>query len=174
MGVLSLSRRADLLNGIEARNWRNVWESVMLPDLFLLGSKYLGRFKTDLWTSPVTAALRSLAVANDGARLNILGAIPYHSLGCSHPHLVADAPYEEYERRMLPQELAERSAEFKLFLAFQADSLGVEPSVLSDVAETLASRVFRGTQMMDSRDWRSLLAGFASIMPKDIKQALEQ
>src|SRR6267378_4111282 len=174
MGVLSLSRRADLLNGIEARNWRNVWESVMLPDLFLLGGKYLDRFKTDLWTSPVTAALRSLAVANDGARLNILGAIPYHSLGCSHPHLVADAPYEEYERRMLPQELAERSAEFKLFLAFQADSLGVEPSVLSDVAETLASKVFRGAQMMDSKDWRSLLAGFASITPKDIKQALEQ
>src|SRR6202521_3374445 len=173
-GVLSLCRRADLLNGIEARNWRNVWESVMLPDLFLLGGRYLDRFKTDLWTSPVTVALRSLAVANDGSRLNILGAIPYHSLGCSHPHLVADAPYEEYERRMFPQELAERSAEFKLFLAFQADSLGVEPSVLSDVAETLASKVFRDAQMMDSKDWRTLLAGFASIMPKDIKQALEK
>jgi hypothetical protein len=174
MGVLSLSRRADLLNGIEARNWRKVWESVTLPDLFLLGGKYLERFKTDLWTSPVTAALRSIAPANDGSRLNILGAIPYHSFGCSHPHLVADAPYEEYERQMFSEGLAERSAEFKLFLAFQADNLGVDPSALSDVAETLASRAFRSTQMMDSKDWRSLLAGFASIMPKDIKQALEQ
>jgi tetratricopeptide (TPR) repeat protein len=174
MGVLSLSRRADLLNGIEARNWGRVWESVTLPDLFRLGGKYLGRFKTDLWTSPVTIALRSMAAANDGSRLNILGAIPYHSFGCNHPHLVADAPYEEYERQMFPEELAERSAEFKLFLAFQADKLGVDPSGLSDVAETLASKAFRSTQMMDSKDWRSLLAGFGSIMPKDVKQALEQ
>jgi hypothetical protein len=171
---MSLSRRADLLNGIEARNWGKVWESVMLPDLFLLGGKYLDRFKTDLWTSPVTVALRSIAGANDGSRLDILGGIPYRSFGCSHPHLLAEAPYEEYERRMFPEELAERSAEFKLFLAFQADSLGVEPSALSDVAETLASRAFRNAQMTNSKDWRSLLAGFASITPRDIKQALEQ
>ncbi|HEV2195986.1 MAG TPA: hypothetical protein VGR55_10420 [Candidatus Acidoferrum sp.] len=174
MGVLSLSRRADLLNGIEERNWRDVWASVTLPDLFLLGGKYLERFKTDLWNSPVTASLRSITAGNDGSRLNILGGIPYHSFGCSHPHLIADAPYEEYEEKMFPEELAERSAEFKLFLAFQADSLGVEPSALSDVAETLASKAFRDIQMMDSKDWRSLLAGFASIKPKDIKEALEQ
>ena len=87
---------------------------------------------------------------------------------------MVDAPYEEYERRIFPQELAERSAEFKLFLAFQADRLGVEPSALADVAETLASKVFRNTQMMDSKDWRSLMTGFGTILPKDIKQALEQ
>ena len=174
MGVLSLSRRADLLNGIGEGNWREVWESVTLPDLFLLGGKYLERFKTDLWSSPLTASLRSVVAGNDGSRLNILGPIPYHSFGCSHPHLVADAPYEEYESQMFPDELAERSADFKLFLAFQADNLGVEPAALADVAEALASKAFRSTQMMDSKDWRSLLAGFANIKPKDIKQALEQ
>lgn len=174
MGLLSLSRRADLLNGIEQQNWSDVWASVTVPDLFLLGGKYLERFKTDLWESPVTASLRSIAAGNDGSRLNILGAIPYHSFGCNHPHLVADAPYEEYERKMFPEELAERSAEFKLFLAFQADSLGVEPSALSDVAETLASKAFRGIQMTDAKDWRALLAGFASIKPKNVKEALEQ
>lgn len=174
MGVLSLSRRADLLNGIEQQNWRDVWASITLPDLFLLGGKYLERFKTDLWDSPVTASLRSLAAGNDGSRLNILGAIPYHSFGCNHPHLVADAPYEEYERKIFPDELAERSAEFKLFLAFQADSLGVEPSALSDIAETLASKTFRGIQMTDSKDWRSLLAGFARMNPRNVKEALEQ
>src|SRR5207249_9495903 len=75
---------------------------------------------------------------------------------------------------MFPEELAERSAEFKLFLAFEADSLGVEPSALSDIAETLASRAFRSIQMTDSKDWRSLVAGFAGITPKDIRQALER
>jgi len=174
MGVLSLSRRADLLNGIEEGNWREVWESVTLPDLFQLGGKYLERFRTDLWNSPLTASLRSLVAGNDGSRLNILGPIPYRSFGCNHPHLVADAPYEEYESKMFPDELAQRSAEFKLFLAFQADTLGVEPSDLGDIAETLAAKAFRSTQMTDFKDWRSLLAGFASIKPKDIRQALEQ
>jgi hypothetical protein len=174
MGVLSLSRRADLLNGIEAANWRKVWDSVTLPDLFLLGGRYLERFKTDPWSSPLTSSLRSLLAANDGSRLYIFGTIPYRTLGCSHLHLVADAPYEEYERQMLPEGLAERSAEFKLYLAFQADIFGVEPSALSDVAEALASKAFRGAQMMDSMDWRSLLAGFGTINSKDVKQALEQ
>ena len=85
-----------------------------------------------------------------------------------------DAPYEEYERKIFPEELAERSAEFKLFLAFQADSLGVKPSALSDVAETLALKAFRSTQMIDAKDWRSLLTGFASVTPKNVREALEQ
>ena len=174
MGLMSLVRRADLLNGIEARDWRKVWDSVTLPELFMLGGKYLERFKVDAWSSPVTVALRSVAASNDGSRLNILGAITYHSSGCSHPHLLVDAPYEEYERQQFPEELAERTAEFKLFLAFQADNLGVEPSALANVAETLASKAFRAAHMVDSKDWRSLLAAYGTIRPKDVKQALEQ
>lgn len=174
MGLLSLSRRASLLKGIESRNWRTVWDSITLPDLFVLGGKYLDRFKTDPWSSAVTAALRSETANNDGSRLNILGGIGYHSFGCTHPHLQVDAPYEEYERQLFSDELAERSAEFKLFLSFQADSGGVEPSALAGVAETLASTAFRTAHMRDSQDWRSLFDAFGTIMPRDIEQALEQ
>jgi tetratricopeptide (TPR) repeat protein len=173
MGLLSLSRRADLLNGIESRNWREVWDSVTLPDLFALGGKYLERYKTNPWSSPATDGLRHVAADNDGSRLSILGAIPYHSFGCGHTHLLADAPYEEYERYMFPEAIAERSAEFKLFLAVRADSLGVEPSALGGVAEVLAAKAFRAAQMRDFRDWRSLLAAYASVTTGDLKQALE-
>lgn len=174
MGLLSLSRRADLLKGIESRNWRRAWDSITLPDLFVLGGRYLDRFKTDPWSSPVTAALRLAAAANDGSRLNIVGGIAFHFFGCTHPHLLVDAPYEDYERQLFPTGLAERSAEFKLFLSFQADSQGVEPSALAGVAEPLASMAFRSSHMRDSQDWRSLLDAFGTIMPKDIEQALEQ
>jgi tetratricopeptide (TPR) repeat protein len=174
MGLLSLSRRADLLNGIESRNWRKVWDSITLPELFMLGGKYLERFKADPWSSPVTSALRSVVATNDGTRLDILGAIAYHAAGCTHPHLLVDAPYEEYERQQFPEELAERSAEFKLFLAVQADNVGVEPSALANIAEPLASKAFRSAHMSDGRDWRSLLAAYGTIKPKDVKQALEQ
>jgi hypothetical protein len=174
MGLLSLTRRADLLTGIESRNWRKVWEAITLPDLFALGGRYLERYKTDPWSSPTTAALRSVARSNDGSRLYVLGAVPYHSFGCSHPHLQADAPYEEYERHMFPVDIAERMAEFKIFLAFQADSMGLAPAALDRVAEALAAKAFRNAKMTDFKDWRSLMAGYASITAKDVKQALEQ
>jgi tetratricopeptide (TPR) repeat protein len=174
MGLLSLSRRADLLTGIESRNWRKVWDAVTLPDLFVLGGRYLERYKSDPWSSPATAALRSVAHSNDGSRLSVLGAVTYHSFGCSHPHLLADAPYEEYERHMMPVDIAERMAEFKIFLAIQADSMGLPPAALDKLAEPLAAKAFRNAKMTDYKDWRSLMAGYASITTKDLKQALEQ
>jgi hypothetical protein len=88
--------------------------------------------------------------------------------------LQTSAPYEEYERRLFPDEIAERSAEFKLFLVLQADALGVQPPVLAGVAEALASKAFRGAKMADFKDWRSLLAAYSSISANDLKQALEQ
>jgi tetratricopeptide (TPR) repeat protein len=174
MGLLSLSRRADLLTGIESRNWRKVWDAVTVPDLFALGGRYLERYKSDPWSSPATTALRAVARSNDGSRLYVLGAVTYHSFGCSHPHLLADAPYEEYERHMMPVDIAERMAEFKLFLAIQADSMGLPPAALDKLAEPLAARAFRNAKMTDYKDWRSLMAGYASITTKDLKQALEQ
>ncbi len=174
MGLLSLSRRADLLNGIEARNWRKVWDAVTLPDLFALGGKYLDRFKSDPWSSPSTAALRLVAASNDGSRLNVLGAVTYHAFGCNHPHLLPNAPYEEYERHMFPAEIAERAAEFKLFLVALADGMGVEPLALVKVAEPLAARAFHSANMTDARDWRSLMRAFASIAPNDLREALQQ
>jgi tetratricopeptide (TPR) repeat protein len=174
MGLLSLSRRADLLTGIESRAWRKVWDSVTLPDLFELGGQYLSHYKTAPWSSPVTAELSATAALNDGSRLSILGPIPYHSFGCGHPHLRLDAPYEEYERFLMADEIAERSAEFKLFLAYRADGGGVEPSVLGGVAEDLAAKAFRAAKMNDPRDWRSLLGAYSSISSSDVKEALKQ
>jgi hypothetical protein len=147
---------------------------VTLPDLFALGGRYLERYKSDPWSSPATAALRSVAHSNDGSRLSVLGAVTYHSFGCSHPHLLSDAPYEEYERHMMPVDIAERMAEFKLFLAIQADSMGLPPAALDKLAEPLAAKAFRNAKMTDYKDWRSLMAGYASITTKDLKQALEQ
>jgi len=174
MGLLSLSRRADLLSAVETRDWRRAWDAVTLPDLFALAGKFLGRFPSDPWPSPTLAALRQTATLNDGSRLNILGAIPRHSFGCDHPHLLQDAPYEEYERHMFPSELAERVAEFKLYLAYLADGLGVQPSALSRVAEPLAAKAFRNAKMMDAHDWRAVAAAFSSITAADLREALQQ
>lgn len=174
MGLLSLTRRSELLGGIQSRNWSQAWDAVTLADLFALGGRFLERYPTDPWPSPVLAALRTVSASNDGSRLALLGAVTYHSFGCSHPHLQPNAPYEEYEHHLFPDEIAERSAEFKLFLVHLADNLGVEPPSLAGVAEPLAAKAFRSAQMADYHDWRSLQAAYSSISANDLKQALEQ
>ena len=171
-GLLSLSRRADLLNGIQERDWQQVWTSITLPDLFTLGGNYLKRYPSGPPSSQVTTQLRAYVAATDGSRLDIFARIPNQVLGCSHTHIVADAPYEEYERQLLPISLAERTAEFKLFLAYLADSLGVEPADLSQVTEKLAAKAFRISHMTDYHDWRSLLSAYSSITNVDLKSAL--
>ena len=172
-GLLSLSRRSDLLNGIEQRNWQQVWASITLPDMFKLGGSYLQRFPNADSDSAVAAQLRLTASTNDGSRLNILGSIPNHVLGCDHTHLVSDAPYEEYERQMMPTFMAERTAEFKLFIAYRADSLGVRPGDLSSAAERLAAKAFSISHMTNYHDWRSLLLAYASITNQNLKDALQ-
>jgi hypothetical protein len=174
MGLLSLARRADLLSAIETRDWRRAWSALTLPDLFALAGKFLTRFPSDPWPSPTLAALRQAVTLNDGSRLNILGSVPYHSFGCDHPHLLQDAPYEEYERHLSPAAISERVAEFKLYLVYLADSMGVEPSALSSVAEPLAAKAFRNAKMMDAHDWRAVTAAFSSISPADMREALKQ
>jgi hypothetical protein len=162
------------LSAIEARNWRRAWDAVTLADLFALAGKFLARFPNDPWSSPTLVALRQAATVNDGSRLNILGPIHYYSFGCNHPHFLPDAPYEEYERHLFPGALAERVAEFKLYLVYLADGMGVEPSSLSSVAEPLAAKAFRNAKMMDPHDWRAVTAAFSSIGAVDLREALQQ
>lgn len=171
LGLLSLSRRADLLNGISSRDWRQVWASIALPELFSLGERYVKNHPTDLWTSQATLALRDAQRTDRDPHLNALGAIPTHIFGCNHPHLLTDAPYEEYEHH-LSVEMGERAAEFKLFLVFQADHLAIEPAVLENAGEPLAIKAFRKAQMTDYRDWRSLLNAYASVSPADVQEAI--
>jgi hypothetical protein len=172
MGLLSLSRRAQLLNGIASRDWRRVWDAITLPEMFALGARYARQFPTDPWPSEAAVALRAGEKTHSDGQLNILGAIPGHIFGCNHPHLLSDAPYEEYERH-LPAQMGERSAEFKLFLAFQNDRLGLRPEVLDNVDENLAVKAFRKAQMIDYRDWRSLFNAFASVSPSDLQREIK-
>jgi tetratricopeptide (TPR) repeat protein len=171
MGLLSLSRRAQLLNGISSRDWPRAWNSITLPELFALGARYPKQFHTDPWPSEATPALRAAEKTHDDGRLNVLGPIPSHIFGCNHPHLLSDAPYEEYERH-LPSEMAERSAEFNLFLVFQGDRLGLGPESLEKVDEPLAVKAFRKAQMTDYRDWRALMNAYSSVTPADLTQAI--
>jgi hypothetical protein len=172
LGLLSLTRKAALLTALAVSDWKSVWEALTLSDLYFLGDRYLERYATDVWQSPPTRALRRLAAHNDGSRLQLLGGEFGDTLGCSHPHLRSAPPYEEYEKQLLPGRLAERSAEFKLYLAKYADETGIPAAALGTLAEPAARGILKKVQMSDIHDWRSLLSAYAALDSKAIEGGL--
>ncbi len=172
LGILSLSRRRELLNAIASEDWKAVWNSVTLSDLQFLGERYVTRYKQSPWNSPVDAALREASAHNDGSRLNLLGAVPVALYGCAHPHLAPLGPYEVYERRLFPAELAERVAEMKLYLSALLDKLGLPAAALPALAEPAARIAFRSMHMADDHDWAQALSAFGAMDEKTVEASL--
>jgi hypothetical protein len=160
--------RAALAQG----DWLTVWSQITLSDTYFLGERYLARFPKDPWDSNATRALRENVSRNDGSRLHWFGASLTDSFLCAHPHLRIGAPYEDLEKDLLPFRLAERAAEFKLYLARQADLSGIPAAALGVLAEPSARAVLRGGQLTDIYDWRSMLAAYAKLNESTFAEAL--
>lgn len=174
LGLISCARRAELLNGIEARDWKVVWSVVTLSDLYFLADRYLARNKTDLWQSPVTVSIRRELDRKRISRQDVIGASLPELFACDHPHMLFLAPYEEYARYMLPDKLAERTAEFKLYLAVSADSLGVPAAALGLIAEALARQILGSAKMSDLRDWSAIPAAMERLNDSMLKAVLDK
>jgi hypothetical protein len=172
LGLLSLTRRNDLLNAISTRDWRAAAESATLGDLFNLSARYLARYsEANPWESPATVALRELASRNHGERLEWLGPVMPNLLSCVHPHLTPLPPYEDYEGYMHPNRLSERASELKLYLAALSDREGIPPAALGVLAEPAAVRTLRRIKMADVRDWRSVVAAYSLIDSRVFEEA---
>ncbi|MGH9591456.1 MAG: hypothetical protein ACRD5L_00085, partial [Bryobacteraceae bacterium] len=154
LGLLSLTRRANLIAALAERDWGTVWSCVTLSDLYSLGGRYLERYAADGWQSPATRALR--AAHGDGARLGLETAIPY----------------EDREKEILPDKIAERSAEFNLYLARYADTVGIPAAALGALAEPAARVMLKRMQLADAYDWRSELATYAELDGKTLLGAI--
>ncbi|HLY16624.1 MAG TPA: hypothetical protein VKR61_05340, partial [Bryobacteraceae bacterium] len=154
LGILSLGRRAALLDAVRAGDWRAAWQCVTLSDLYFLSGSYLARYPADPWDSPVTRHLRTMPAGARAAQLAGVGASHPYLNGCDHPHLIRLAPYEEYERVLMPTAMAERVSEFKLYLLEYAGEAGIPAAALGAVAEPVVLEILRKAQMADMKDWR--------------------
>ncbi|SPE39377.1 hypothetical protein SBA3_320005 [Candidatus Sulfopaludibacter sp. SbA3] len=173
LGLLSTTRRAQLLDGIAARDWESALSAATLGDLFALSGRYLARYSKDSWQSPVVVALRQAPPAADESRLRALGGSSVELMGCAHSHLAVLGPYEQYEWLLLPYKLAERAAEFKLFLADVAGRVGV-PAATLGFAEPLARQMLVKARMADVHDWRAVTRSFAGLDETMLESALDQ
>ena len=173
LGLLSLTRRADLIKAIEARDWPRAWRSITLGELFHLAPRLAARHPQLPWHSPLTAAWKPSQQAARPERMRWLGLIAPVLCDCSQPLLSPAAPYEALARQLMTQPVAQRTAEFKFYLAYLADSLGMPPSALAAVAEPLARRGFQKMKFADPRDWSSALAAYATLTEADVWEELE-
>jgi tetratricopeptide (TPR) repeat protein len=175
-GILSLSRRRDLLNSIASGSgrdvWSRVWQDVTLSDLLALADRYLARYSESPWNSPVDLALRHAARLSDGSSLRILGSLPATLYGCNHPDLVTLATYEEYEHHLFPTQIAERSAEMNLYLANLMDRLALPAALMPVIAEPVAKKAFSAMRMSDERDWMAAIRAFNAIDGNSIGTAI--
>ena len=173
-GLLSPARRSDLLSAVSTRSWARVWNAVTLSDLYALGVRCAALCDASLLRSPVAVLLRVASSHNDGHNLDLLGPVPSNLYGCSHPHLLESAPYEQYERHMFPTDIAERSAEFKMQLVLAADQAGISPAALGAIAEPLLRDVLSKAEMSSLDDWRSLLDSWASLSARGVEEKFEE
>lgn len=172
-GLMSPARRSELLSAIEARSWPRVWETVTISDLYYLGLQCAAVCTRSVLNSQVAASLRKASSSDDGRNLDLLGPVLSVLYGCSHPHLLQTAPYEQYVRHMFPNDIAERSAEFKLHLVMAGDQAGISPAALGAVAEPLLREVLEKTEMSAPSDWKSLLNSCAAVDAKRVREKLE-
>jgi hypothetical protein len=172
VGVLSLSRRSNLLNALRAGDWQAVWQSVTLSDLYFLSDSYLARYREDPWDASVIRYLRRMAPDAGTAQLVRLGASHPYLIGCDHSHLARLAPYEEYERVMMPNAMAERVSEFKLYLMEYAGEAGIPAAALGAIAEPAAVEVLRKMQMSDTKDWRAVALAYSIVGEPHVRAAL--
>jgi hypothetical protein len=173
-GLLSPVRHSELLSGIDASAWTRVWNAVTVSDLYSLGLRCLDQCSAETLQSPLGVRSRAEGERAGDDRLNQYGPVPSGLLGCSHPHLLHAAPYEEYEHHMFPTDIAERSAEMKMQLALAADQAGISPAALGVIAEPLLRDVLARAEMSGAFDWRSLLNACSTIDGKRVEAKFEE
>jgi hypothetical protein len=120
----------------------------------------------------VTRAIRNLHTT-DSASIDLLGASHPRLNGCDHSHLLRLAPYEEYERLMLPMMMAERVTELKLYMIDYAGQAGIPAEALAMVAEPLAMEALHKLRMADPKDWRPVPQAFSNLNEEKIVSALK-
>ena len=64
---------------------------------------------------------------------------------------------------MLISPIAERSAEFKLYLAEFLDRRGIPAEAIGALAEPVARAIFSTLSISDVHDWRSILAAYSKL-----------
>jgi tetratricopeptide (TPR) repeat protein len=171
-GLLSLNRRARLLVALTRRDWASVWSSLSLTDLFFLAARLRDAGVRQPDRSPAIAEYLALANAiPEGS--DALGPALVHLRRYSTPALVELAPYEDSATILFPDYLAERVAEFKLYLACLFAEEALPAGALSAFAEAAAREVLSDIQMTNQYDWPAVISAYSDFDAARLRDVME-
>ena len=171
-GMLSLNRRARLLLALARRDWASVWPSLSLTDLFFLASRLREAGAGQSGRSPAIAEY--LALPNpfpEGA--GVLGPTLVHSRGYTTPALVELAPYEDSANVLFADYVAERVAEFNVYLACLFADQALPAGALSAVAEAAAREVLSDIQMTNPYDWQAVISAYGDFDAARLREVMD-
>lgn len=177
LGLLSLNRRHSLIDALEQRDWAAVWDAVSVSDLYFLGQSLLqnataNKDLQDVWSSPELSAMRQVALQQKD--LDALGSVAPALNGCAKPRLRRYAPYEDYERYIMPERMAQRTAELKLYLAWIADNQAWQPGMLEDLSAAAADKLLGSVRARDLYDWSAVIEACKHLSTQNLEIAATQ
>jgi hypothetical protein len=172
-GLVSPVRRAKAADLIEGRAWRQVWETLTLTDLFFLGERLLARGAAVRWPSPAAKELVEIRRRHKGKGLDWLGPTLGDLRRFGSPRLRELPPYEDCALSVFMVPLAQRTAEFSIYLADYLSSVPVPAAAMSMVAEPLARRTLQSVKMAGAKDWISILRAYSRLDKDSLKAVLE-
>ncbi|MEX2264108.1 MAG: hypothetical protein WD696_19295 [Bryobacteraceae bacterium] len=161
-GLISLNRRTTLLQALLHRQWERVWSSLSHTDLFFLAARLRDRNAAAIAGSPVIWEWESFPAAAP-SDVNLLG--PALRLLRRNPSvaLVELGPYEDSATQLFPAYMAERLAEFKVYLACLLVDQALPAAALPAVAEAAARHVLQDIQMSGYGDWLAVLDAYRAF-----------
>jgi tetratricopeptide (TPR) repeat protein len=174
-GLLSLNRRARLLLGLRNSNWDEVWSSVTLSDLYFLAGRLKAREEaggSGLASTKSPSIDGYLALKDSTPAEDSLGPMLERLRRRFGPGMIELPPYEEIAAESHPIHLAERVAEFKLYLVrlFAQNALPAE--VLPTVAEAAARSIAADIQMTGLRDWQAVLHAYDGFTNARLREVM--
>jgi hypothetical protein len=103
----------------------------------------------------------------------MLGPVLVNLRRYTTPALVELSPYEDSATILFPEYLAERVAEFKLYLACLFADQALPAGALSAVAEAAAREVLSGIQMTNLRDWQAVISAYNDFDAARLRDVME-
>ena len=171
-GIISLGRRQSLLDHIARHDWPAVWRPLSVSDLHFIGDALIEQAPESMFQSAALSAMK--VAAKHSVEPDMLGSVAPDLSGCAQPRLQRYEPYEEYERHLSPQALAQRLAELKLSVAWLADSLAWDPSAVVALAEPAANDLLLKLKMRNAFDWAGTLDSYRNLRPEILETLLTQ
>ncbi len=170
-GLLSLNRRARLLLALRTRDWDSVWSSMSLTDLFFLAGRLRTQPAGEAGASPAIKEFRASA-AGLPKGTDVMGPTFQHLRRRLAPAMVEMAPYEDVATEQFPAFLAERIAEFKIYLVRLFAEQALPASALPSVAEPAARAVLGDIQMTNLKDWPAVLDAYEGFDGPRLKEVM--